>query len=48
MIYNNKVQNLDVELAKKDVVPYLKDPEQLNVWSREFFLDIIKSITFDE
>ena len=34
------IDTLDVEQARKDVIPFIKDTGRLNIWSREFFQDI--------
>ena len=35
--YRNRVETLDIENAKKDILPFLNDPAQIEVWSHEFF-----------
>lgn len=45
-IYQKRVQTLDIDLAKKDVMPFVRDTESLNIWSKAFFSDIIRSLTF--
>lgn len=32
--------SLDFERAKEDVLPFIKHPNSLNVWSSEFFISI--------
>ncbi len=39
-----KFSQLDVELAKKDVLPFIKDPMAVEIWSREFFSSLISRI----
>jgi len=39
-----KVESLDIERAKLDVMPFIKDPFAVEVWSKEFLKDIIKKI----
>lgn len=39
-IYREAVYQLDVEKARADVAPYVRDPGALEVWSREFFEQI--------
>ncbi|MBN1141520.1 MAG: nucleotidyl transferase AbiEii/AbiGii toxin family protein [Deltaproteobacteria bacterium] len=34
------VGSLDVEQARKEVLPFVKNSESLDLWSREFFLDV--------
>lgn len=38
------VDKLDVNQARKEVEPFVKNPEALEVWSREFFWDVIRRI----
>ena len=38
------VNNLDVDQARREVEPFVKNPENLSVWSCEFFLDIASRI----
>jgi len=32
---------VDIALAKKDVLPFLKDPDAVAIWSKEFFLSLL-------
>lgn len=36
-----KFSQFDIEAAKRDVEPFLRDPEGLSLWSRQFFLDLV-------
>jgi len=38
------IDKLDVSQARREVEPFVKDPEALTVWSREFFYDVIRRI----
>jgi predicted nucleotidyltransferase component of viral defense system len=40
------VDQLDVEQAKKEVEPFVKNPEWLEIWSRNFFREIFRKIEF--
>jgi len=40
------IEKLDVEQARKEVEPFVKNPENLSIWSREFFLDVASRIKF--
>jgi len=40
------INNLDVDQARNDVKPFVKNPENLSIWSREFFLDVASRIKF--
>lgn len=39
-----KIEQTDFEAAKNDVMPMLKDTAGLNVWSKEFFSEIVRKI----
>jgi hypothetical protein len=38
------VDGLDVEKARREVAPFIKDQRALDVWSREFFAEVITRI----
>jgi hypothetical protein len=38
------VDKLDVNQARREVEPFVKNPETLEVWSREFFQDVVERI----
>jgi len=40
------IEKLHVEQAVKEVEPFVRNPEALKVWSKEFFRDIVKRIKF--
>jgi predicted nucleotidyltransferase component of viral defense system len=40
------IGKLDVDQARREVEPFVNDPEALTVWSREFFRDVIRRIAF--
>ena len=42
------VDKLDVNQARREVEPFVKNPEALEVWSREFFQDVVKRIVVDQ
>lgn len=42
----NVINNLDIDQARKEVEPFIKNPENLSIWSREFFLDVASRIKF--
>lgn len=43
-----RIESLDIEAAKKDVIPFLKsmDAERINIWCRDFFIDVADRIRF--
>lgn len=42
----NAVNRLDIDQARKEVEPFIKNPENLSIWSREFFLDVASRVKF--
>ena len=48
-LLTNRILSLDIEAAKKDVQPFLTMPDsgQLNVWSKDFFLDLVSRLKFE-
>lgn len=43
-LLRNTISKLDVKQARKEVEPFVKNPENLSIWSREFFLDVAARI----
>jgi len=43
-IASKTVEGLDVNQARREVEPFVREPETLTVWSREFFRDVIRRI----
>ena len=41
-----EIERLDVSQAGREAEPFVKDPETLTIWSREFFRDVIRRIVF--
>jgi hypothetical protein len=41
---SNAIDKLDVSQIKKEVESFVKNPETLDVWSKEFFQDVVKRI----
>ncbi len=40
------IGKLDVNQARREVEPFVKNPETLTIWSRDFFSDVIRRILF--
>ena len=40
--YDARIDLIDFENAKQDVLLYLKDPSEVDIWSREFFKEYIR------
>ncbi len=41
-----KIKNLDIEAAKKDIYPFIKNTKDLEIWSKDFFLSLVDKIHF--
>ena len=44
LLTSNAIDKLDVNQVKKEVEPFVKNPEALQVWSKGFFRDVVKRI----
>jgi predicted nucleotidyltransferase component of viral defense system len=40
-LLTEKFSQLDFALAKKDVLPFIRDPAAVEIWSRDFFLSLL-------
>lgn len=43
-LLNDKIEKVDFASAKKDVLPMLKDVSSVEIWSKEFFRDLIQRL----
>jgi hypothetical protein len=43
-LVRSAIEKLEVEEARREATPFVKNPESLKVWSREFFLDVVGRI----
>ena len=41
---NHAIDLVDPDQARQDVAPFVKDPQALSVWSRDFFRDVAARI----
>ena len=48
MLLKMRIDDLDVAAAKRDVGPFISDKRALDIWSREFFIDIVQQIKFQK
>ena len=39
-----RIKDLDISMAKRDVEVFISDVSVLDIWSQDFFMDIIKKI----
>ncbi len=43
-LLNERFENLNIKQAKEDVLPFIKDSSKLDLWSKEFFIEITKNL----
>jgi hypothetical protein len=43
-----RIESLDVGKAKNDVQPFIKDLREIELWSKEFFMAVVKNIKIKE
>ncbi len=46
LLLKEKINQVDFELAKRDVRPFLKDAQSVELWSTEFFIEIARKIIY--
>lgn len=44
LLLQDKINNTDFMNAKKDILPFLKDPKSIDLWSIEFFISLLKKL----
>jgi len=40
------IESLDIEQARAEVAPFIRDPVSLDIWSREYFLELASRLRF--
>ncbi|MGQ9800201.1 MAG: nucleotidyl transferase AbiEii/AbiGii toxin family protein [Candidatus Saccharicenans sp.] len=43
-LLKTRIESVDIQKIKKEVEPFVKNPAALDVWSREFFLEVAEKI----
>ncbi len=46
-LLTRQIDSIDFGKAKLDVLPFLKDPDSVNMWGKNFFKEIIKNIRYN-
>lgn len=41
---SHRISQIDIDQARKEVEPFIKDPHSIALWSKEFFLDVASRI----
>lgn len=47
-ILKNRIQQLDIDLAKEDIQRFVQNPAELKIWSKQYFLDVMQHIQWDD
>ncbi len=45
-LLKKKIDQVSFEMAKNDIVAFVKDPRKVDVWSKDFFLSLVPKILF--
>lgn len=43
-LLEERFSTVDIKLAKKDVLPFIKDPDAVAIWSNEFFVSLLPNL----
>ena len=47
-ILYEKLMKTDINAVKQDVMPYVKNPQELTIWSNEYFLQLAERIVWKQ
>lgn len=42
-----RLGSADIKQVKADVMPFLRNPKEMSIWSNEYFLQLAKMIKFE-
>ena len=45
-LLESKIRQLNIENAKQDIIRFIPDPESLNIWSIDYFIQLTEKIKF--
>jgi len=46
LMLKTRIETLDIESARRDVLPFVRDPGGLSIWSKDYFLQLAQRIQF--
>jgi len=46
MLLKDKIANTNIDLVKADVKPFLKNPSEMDIWSTEYFTQLVDMIQY--
>ena len=44
---NERLSTSDINQVKADVLPFVRNPKELNIWSNDYFIELAKLLKFD-
>lgn len=47
-LLRNKIQTTSIEKVKADVRPFVRDVRQTDIWSTQYFMDLVRMLKFEE
>ncbi len=42
-----RLTSTDIKMVKQDVEPFIKNPESLEIWSKDYFLQLAEMTKFE-
>lgn len=47
-LYLDRVERLDITSAKADILPFIRNPDVLDIWSKSYFVELLGKIAYSE
>ena len=47
LLLKEKISHTNIELVKADVKPFIKNPQEMNIWSTDYFMQLVDMIRFE-
>lgn len=47
-LLKERIEKTNIEAVKNDVRPFLKNPQEMKIWSTEYFLQLVDMIQFEK
>jgi hypothetical protein len=44
---NERIDTVSIDAVKEDIIRFIPDPQRLEIWSRQYFHDLVKKIRID-
>ncbi len=48
LLLQHRLETTDIQQVKADVLPFVKNPRELDIWSNEYFLQLAQRIRWNE